>query len=215
MGDLGSDKGNKDLSGRHTYTPVYSKILETKRYDSINIFELGLGSLDSTVPCNMNGYCGENYTPGNSLKGWKAYCPNASVYGADIDKNALFEEDRIKTFFCDQTNPAIIKDMWSKINSTFDLIIDDGLHTYEANVCFFENSIHKLNIGGYFVIEDIHIAALPLFESKIREWEMMYNNLSFQLFPMPHEKNNGDNNLCIIHREPNTVNSRKFIWNRG
>jgi hypothetical protein len=222
MGDLGSDKGNQFLSGRHTYTPVYSKILEKIRYNSINIFELGLGSLNSKIPCNMNGYSGENYTPGNSLIGWKQYCPNALIYGADFDKDTLFQTDRIKTFFCDQTQPSIIKDMWSKTDCAFDLIIDDGLHTYEANVCFFENSVHKLKNGGYFVIEDIHNAALPLFENKIKEWRLLYDDLTFQIFRMPHERNNGDNNLCIIQKRTKQLTpqpevnppQKKFVWNR-
>lgn len=28
--------------------------------------------------------------------------PHALVYGADIDRDILFEEDRIKTFYCNQ-----------------------------------------------------------------------------------------------------------------
>ena len=45
----------------------------------------------------------------------------------------------------------------------FDIIIEDGLHTFEANKCFFENSIHKVKRGGIYIIEDITNIDLPKF----------------------------------------------------
>ena len=33
---------------------------------------------------------------------WKEYFSNAEIYGADIDKNVLFFENRIKTYHVDQ-----------------------------------------------------------------------------------------------------------------
>ena len=36
-------------------------------------------------------------------------------------------------------------------------MIDDGLHTFEAGICLFENSISKLSRSGYYFIEDVHI----------------------------------------------------------
>ena len=44
--------------------------------------------------------------------------------------------------------------MWKSLDG-FDIIIDDGLHEFHANKCFFENSIEKLNPGGFYIIEDI------------------------------------------------------------
>lgn len=37
--------------------------------------------------------------------------------------------------------------MWKNddLVDNFDIIVEDGLHTFDANVCFFENSVHKLN----------------------------------------------------------------------
>ena len=42
---------------------------------------------------NING------KPGASLRAWRDYFENALIYGADIDKNILFKENRINTFF--------------------------------------------------------------------------------------------------------------------
>jgi len=220
MGDWGSDKGNEKLDGRHTYTPIYFKILEKIRHDPINIFELGLGTLDNRFACNMNGYCGKVYTPGNSLRAWKEYCPKAYVYGADIDKQCLFKEERIETYFCDQTDKNVISSMWST-NSLkdvqFDLIIDDGLHYFEPNCCFFENSIHKLKVGGYFVIEDIHVDNVIKFKGKIEEWKQRYTNLDFQIFEMSVPANCSDNNVVVVLKRAIVVETppaKKFIWNR-
>jgi len=99
---------------------------------------------------------GRTGTPGASLRAWRDYFPNAEIYGADIDREILFEEERIRTFYVDQLSESAISEMWSKIpNLTFDLIIDDGLHTFEAGVTFYENSIDKLKDSGVYIIEDV------------------------------------------------------------
>jgi hypothetical protein len=86
-----------------------------------------------------------NGMPGASLRVWKDYFKNAEIYGGDIDKDILFEEDRIKTFYVDQLNTSSIEAMWQKIRiKNFDIIINDGLHTTDANINFFLNSFNKL-----------------------------------------------------------------------
>ena len=83
--------------------------------------------------------------PGASLRVWRDYFFNALIYGGDIDKNILFEEDRIKTFYVDQLDVTSIKSMWDNIRvNNFDIIIDDGLHEPDANYIFFINSFNKL-----------------------------------------------------------------------
>jgi hypothetical protein len=94
--------------------------------------------------------------PGASLRVWRDYFTNSLIYGADIDKNILFEEDRIKTFYVDQLNEFSIKEMWSNINkNNFDIILDDGLHTFEAGITMFLNSFDKLRKNGIYIIEDV------------------------------------------------------------
>ena len=48
--------------------------------------------------------------------------PKANIYGGDIDKEILFKDERIETFYVDQRNSEQIKSMWSKINKKFDII---------------------------------------------------------------------------------------------
>jgi hypothetical protein len=126
------------------------------------------------------------------------------IYGADIDKRVLFNEYRIKTFYCDQTNPDIIKDMWSSEdlkNIEFDFIIDDGLHEFDANIIFFENSLHKLKINGYFIIEDLKSNTISMMKKYISDVEIKYNNFEFSLFELYLYNNKNDNNLLVIRRK--------------
>ena len=89
-----------DKANHHNYTTLYSHIFENLKFQKLNIFEVGLGTNDTTIPSNM----GPNGVPGASLRSWKEFFVNSMIYGADIDKACLFQEDRIKTFFVDQTN---------------------------------------------------------------------------------------------------------------
>jgi 23S rRNA U2552 (ribose-2'-O)-methylase RlmE/FtsJ len=97
-----------------------------------------------------------NGVPGASLRVWRDYFPLANIYGADIDKGILFEEENIKTFYVDQLKSETFDDLWSNFeNIEFDIMIDDGLHTFEAGVNTLVNSFHKLRKGGTYIIEDV------------------------------------------------------------
>jgi hypothetical protein len=199
MGRNNSDKGSTDLlTSWHNYTTFYYSIFKDMQQSPIRLFELGLGTNNVNIPSNM----GSNGRPGASLYGWSEFFPNAKIFGADIDKNILFNTPRIRTFFCDQTNPDIIKNMWKSpdLQDNFDIIIEDGLHTFPANVCFFENSIHKLNTKGYYIIEDIDNKEAHLFGNKIKEWKNKYPDLIFHCLAIPSKRNIYDNNLVVVYK---------------
>ena len=154
------------------------------------VFECGLGTNNPNLSGNMT----VNGMPGASLKVWRDYFKNAQIYGADIDKDILFEEDRIKTFYVDQLNTASIEEMWKKIEiKNFDIIIDDGLHTTDANINLFLNSFKKLKKNGIYIIEDVQSEEFANIMEKLK-------NFSPELVILG--KNNlysmGDNNLIII-----------------
>jgi hypothetical protein len=74
----------------------------------------------------------------------------------------LFEEPRIKTFYVDQTDPETFKSLSTQLNSKFHLIIDDGLHSPNGNLATPSFACDHLQEGGWFIIEDIGTAAMPL-----------------------------------------------------
>ena len=48
----------------------------------------------------------------------------------------------------------------------FDIMIDDGLHTFEAGICLLENSFSRLAANGIYIIEDVLQNDAP----KYRQW---------------------------------------------
>ena len=197
MNQNGSDKGN----GHHNYTIIYESIFSyLHKKEEIKIFELGLGTNNTSFKSNM----GVHGIPGASLRGWKQYFKNSCVYGADIDSNILFEENKIKTFFCDQTDKKSISYLWDQEilkEIKFDVIIDDGLHEYDANICFLENSYYKLKDDGLYIIEDVGFENVPKFVSYFNKKIDFYKNWSFLY--IPNKRNDNDNNLIILYKQEN------------
>jgi len=190
MADFGSDKA------KNKYTPVYSALFDHRRAEPLCIFELGLGSNNLNVLSNM-GVFG---APGASLRGWRQLFPHAVVYGADIDRRILFDEDRIKTFYCDQLEASSIREMWSHpaLRGGADIIIEDGLHTFEANISFLEESLQHLCPGGVYIVEDIG------WEDFERWYELLDTVYSKQYaghgFAFVALADHGYNNLLVICR---------------
>ena len=173
----GSDKGfiNFDIDKKpykwhpHTYATYYHSIFNLSRESIRHVFECGLGTNNPNIKSNMT----ENGIPGASLRVWRDYFFNAQIYGGDIDKEVLFEEDRIKTFYVDQLDSNSIKSLWETIKvEYFDIIIDDGLHEPEANYNFFINSFHKLKKNGVFVIEDVSKKYLFYLQNKLKDYDI-------------------------------------------
>jgi hypothetical protein len=185
------EKYGSDKSYPHSYSTFYYNLFDHCKNEIKLIFECGIGSNNPLIPSNMS----INGKPGASLRAWRDYFVNSVVYGADIDKNILFEEDRIKTFYVDQTDLSSIENLWRNVQqNNFDLIIDDGLHTYKAASTFFESSFNNLKKGGIYIIEDvnfIYIEKLSNFLSKYNTEVIILNRKYLK---------NIDNNLILIRK---------------
>lgn len=149
-----------DKSTSHDYHRVYGRFLPNTSAP-YKIFEIGMGSTNPNVLSNM----GANGHPGASLRAFAACYPNATIYGADIDRDILFQEDRISTFWADQTDPASLAALDSVIPDDLDLAIDDGLHAPHANINSLAFMLKKLKVGGWAVIEDIGRDAVPIWQT--------------------------------------------------
>jgi hypothetical protein len=196
----GSDKGfvNLDIGQKpfnwhpHTYATYYHSIFNLSRENINNVFECGLGTNNPNIKSNMT----KNGIPGASLRVWRDYFFNAKIYGGDIDKNILFEEHRIKTFYVDQLDDNSIKSMWENIEvKDFDIIIDDGLHAPEAIYNFFINSFHKLKKNGIYLIEDVPSIYLAHLQNKLKDYE-----IDIVVGFTQSKKFIEDNNLIIIRK---------------
>lgn len=149
------NKNNSDKASSHNYHILYSYIFDKLGINSsLNILEIGIGTNNPNIVSTM----GINGTPGASLYSFAEYLPNSNIYGADIDKNILFNTNRIHTCFVDQLNKETFKGIIKNFgNIKFDLIIDDGLHSIGANLNTLIFALENLNENGWIVIEDIHI----------------------------------------------------------
>src|SRR5262245_55874855 len=146
----GSDKSTK-----HNYHLLYAALLKSKRHSPLRILEIGIGTNDPTIESNM----GVDGKPGASLRAFRDWATQAEMCGADYDRNTLFTEERIRTVFVDQRDPHT----FTRVpGSSFDLIIDDGLHTPWANFNTMAALLPKLADDGVMVAEDILESYLPL-----------------------------------------------------
>ena len=149
LGDLFAHYGS-DKSTNHDYHIIYAHILGRPTEIS-SVFEIGLGTNNIKVNSNM----GSGGRPGASCRAFRDYLPNSTIYGADIDSEILFSEDRIYTYFLDQTDSGSFEALNHKIPNDFDLMIDDGLHCINANLRSLNYFLSRLKKGGFAVIEDI------------------------------------------------------------
>jgi hypothetical protein len=153
------DKHGSDKANHHDYHFLYGSILKNPA-DVRAVLEIGLGTDNTDVVSNM----GSRGKPGASLRAFRDFFPNAKIYGADVDKRILFKEDRIETFFVDQTDSDTFGNLGNSIPGDLDLAIDDGLHSPNANIATLQFALGKVKPGGWVVIEDISADAIPLWE---------------------------------------------------
>lgn len=150
----GSDKS----TGKH-YHMVYSSLFEDPSLVE-SVLEVGLGSNNPHVVSNM-GPCG---IPGASLRAFRDFFTTAHIYGADIDRQILFQESRISTFYVDQLEENTLHDLDKYLPEKIDLLIDDGLHSPASNLITFFYFSHKVSVGGWIVIEDISSSTKPIWQ---------------------------------------------------
>jgi hypothetical protein len=144
------------------FSEVYSYMLGkiSSYVDSPRIIEIGIGTNKPGMVSGMD----KNYQPGASLRSYKALIESAQIFGVDYDKSCLFSEDGIVTAFGDQTRLESLLDLMSTFGDGFDLVIDDGLHTTEANLNTLIFGLRATKPTGMIYIEDISIGAIDVWQ---------------------------------------------------
>lgn len=182
---LKTDKYSGYTAG-HTYLPYYEKLFSSYKNKSVKLLEVGV-------------------LVGESLKLWSYYFKKGTIYGMDI---FCREWDHIAESACDfetvKTRLSQFKNV-RLINANcqnrqeidnhqlpeFDIIIDDGPHTLEAQLTTFSNLKHKLKIGGVYIIEDVKDENIKYIQNEI---------IGCKVLNLQHEKNDLSNNLIIYER---------------
>ena len=198
----GTDKGSNGQTAYpfewapHRYSDLYDVLFRQRRNQVNRVFECGIGTGNLGISANM----GKGARPGASLRAWRDYFPNAVIYGADIDPDVIFNEDRIFTFLLDQLNEKSIKDAISDFEpGSFDLMVDDGLHTYQANATLFRNSHHLLSEEGIYIIEDVTPTNLrKLLSLRSEFFSFNFSPVVFHEAKQTHELNS----ILLITKKP-------------
>lgn len=149
----GSDKKT------HGYDLIYNFIIEELE-EIDTLIEIGIGSNNEDVLSNMS----RKGKPGSSLRSFRDYLPNSQIFGLEFDKNVLFEEERIKTFYFDQNHIDSLDTLPKTLLGNVDILIDDGLHSVVANINSLYFAEKLLKKGGFLIIEDISKLAEDLYQ---------------------------------------------------
>jgi hypothetical protein len=155
-----TDKGTKIIhAGNHGprlfFTTIYSKFFEQIRFDKLSILEIGIGS-------------------GTSLKMWYEYFPNATIHAIDVDNHSDKNNERVKTYICDQSNRQNLESLMQNIGD-MDIIIDDGSHVVNHQQISLGVLFKYVKNGGQYWIEDLHTSDASVWNGK----ELYGYNMSF------------------------------------
>lgn len=136
-----TDKGNI----KHLYTPIYERLMTSRRNDEIDMLEIG-------VAC------------GCSLKMWSHYFLQGRITGLDVRpecRNLCKGYENIEIVIGDACE--------YKPGKQFNFIIDDGSHVSLDIVKTWENLWKHVKPGGLYIIEDTKCTHNPQYQ-KLFEW---------------------------------------------
>ena len=166
---------------RHSYSPEYYTLLKEYKSQFTDILEIGVGNdcqlrySDKFAKIQISSDSIDwvfEYIPGASLRAWRDFFTDANVYGIDIDKNVLFEEERIKCFYADQSKEEELENTIRDIekytnnkNQKFDLIVDDGSHIISHMILSFKILSKYMRTNGIYIIEDIKREDIDIFKN--------------------------------------------------
>lgn len=166
---------------RHNYTPFYFNMFKNRTEKIKKVLEIGVGYKKLSVN-RWKQYPYWQYAA--SLKMWRDFFPNAWIYGTDILEEAMHNDDRIRTFLCDQANEKQLKKLLRKIGTDIDLVIDDGSHQHQHQVFTARVLRPLIPKKADYIIEDVLytntvIRRLGNFDCKVHSFPVankMYSN---------------------------------------
>lgn len=201
-----------DKWGAHRYTPHYQHHLQHLRRRPVKLLEIGIG-----------GYSREGQG-GASLRMWKEYFPCGQIFGLDISDKSFVEEDRIRAFQGDQSDPVLLAQIVAE-TGTLDVIIDDGSHVPEHVIASFRTLFPLLAGDGIYVVEDTQTSYWPEWggeedpESPMTSVAMLkrlVDGLNHEEFVRePYEPSYTDRHVIGVHFYHNMVVIEKGLNDEG
>jgi hypothetical protein len=178
-----------DKNHKHRYAVVYDCILNShylKKGSPLNMLEIGIQA-------------------GPSIDVWDKSPIINKVIGVDITTKEWFNEqckiNNTPWNFSDNVTLYHNTDAYSKKfvksleEQKFDIIMDDGPHTWESQLTFFNLYYDLLEDGGALICEDIQQAYLPQLQQLGQQYE------DFYIFDLRAKRNiHGDEIIAILKK---------------
>jgi len=182
----GSDKA----MGWHNYGYIYNFLLGRMSGEIRAMLEVGTGK-DRSGPDLTTGVSG---APGVSFGAWKECFPMAAIFTAEPNAHIAHQETQVETYWVDQTNPKTIEQLFESIGLRhFELIIDDGLHSFQANRMLMDRAYRRVADGGLYIIEDVTSVDIPQWEAYLAS-----ARCNAAIVRIPHPTNTFDNCIVLI-----------------
>ena len=130
-----------DKNTVHSYLETYESLFKHKQHTAKNILEIGIQD-------------------GGSIKLWHDYFTSATIYGLDIRKikdiwPEIKNKPRIKLGCFDAYSSEFTNNQLKTLDTKFDIIIDDGPHSFESMEVFITHYLPYLSDDGILIIEDV------------------------------------------------------------
>jgi len=136
-----------DKNTVHSYLELYQQLLSNKKETAKNVLEVGIGNF-----FEKNG---------GSIKLWRDFFTNATIYGLDIlpiDRviDELLTDNRVVLHTSiDAYNSDFFKTHFLDKNIKCDFMLDDGPHTLESMLQFIKLYSQIMTDDGILIIEDV------------------------------------------------------------
>jgi hypothetical protein len=134
----------------HHYFEIYDRHFARFRGQPVQIVEFGVSQ-------------------GGSLALWRDYFgPQAQIVGVDINPHCkAFEAPGVRIEIGDQEDRAFLRRLAASLPPV-DILIDDGGHTMQQQICTFEELFAKVAPSGVYLIEDLHTSYWPQWGGGVR-----------------------------------------------
>ena len=121
----------------HGYSSIYEKYFINKKYNNLNILELG------------SFY-------GNAVASFYYYFKNSKIYSGDYFPDLFrYESKRIKNFYIDTSSEVSIKNILINNDTKFDIIVEDASHSLKDQIISLFMLFKKITPKGIFICEEL------------------------------------------------------------
>jgi hypothetical protein len=183
------DSKYTDKNTTHSYLELYQQLLVSKKETATNVLEVGIGDF------------GEKN--GGSIKLWKDYFTNATIYGLDILPierviDELLNNDRVILYTnTDAYNTDFFTNTFLNKNIQFDFMLDDGPHSLESMIQFIKLYSQIMKDDGILIIEDVQsMDWIDILSNEVPEKLKPF----IKVYDLRHIKNRYDDIVFTIDR---------------